>query len=41
MEQAILTGDTAAMRVSDTADVMEIMTHLRKEWGMKYPGEVW
>ena len=41
MEQAILTGDTAAMHLSDTADVMEIMTHLRKEWGMKYPGEVW
>ena len=22
-------------------DVMDIMTRLRKEWGMKYPGEEW
>ena len=41
MERAILTGDTKEMRQSDTADVMEIMTHFRKEWGMKYPGEIW
>lgn len=41
MERAILTGDKSEMRQSDTVDVMEIMTHLRKEWGMKYPGEIW
>lgn len=41
MEDAILNGNTAAMRLSDTRDVMEIMTRLRKEWGMKYPGEEW
>lgn len=41
MEDAILNGNVAAMRLSDTRDVMEIMTRLRKEWGMKYPGEEW
>ena len=41
MEDAILNGNTAVMRLSDTRDVMEIMTRLRKEWGMKYPAEEW
>lgn len=41
MEEAILHGDTQAMRLPYTRDVMAIMTRLRKEWGMKYPGEEW
>lgn len=41
MEDAILNGNDFVMRLSDTIDVMDIMTRLRKEWGMKYPGEVW
>lgn len=41
MEKAILTGDTLGMCVQNTIDVMDIMTQLRKQWGMKYPGEVW
>lgn len=41
MEDAILNGNDFVMRLSDTIDVMNIMTRLRKEWGMKYPGEVW
>lgn len=41
MEAAILKGETDTMRLSDSCDVMEIMTKLRKDWNMKYPGEVW
>ena len=41
MENAILNGNPAVMRLSDTRDVMEIMTNIRKEWGMKYPKEEW
>ena len=41
MENAILNGDSLQMRLKDTRDVMEIMTYLRKEWNMKYPGEIW
>ena len=41
MEEAILNGNTGIMRLQNTKDVMEIMTGLRKEWGMKYPDEVW
>lgn len=41
MEDAILHGNTDVMRLSDTTDVMAVMTRLRKEWNMKYPGEVW
>lgn len=41
MEYAVQTGDMTQMRFSDTRDVMEIMTNLRKEWNMKYPGEEW
>ena len=39
MEDAILNGNTGVMRLKDTRDVMELMTGLRKEWNMKYPGE--
>ena len=41
MEAAILEGKTDVMRLSDSCDVMDMMTALRKEWGMKYPGEEW
>lgn len=41
MEAAILEGQTGAMQLEYTKDVMDIMTSLRKEWGMKYPGEEW
>lgn len=39
MEQAILSGDSSQMRMPDTKDVMEMMTDLRKEWGLAYPEE--
>lgn len=41
MEQAVKSGDASAMRLAYSRDVMEIMTKLRKDWGMKYPGEAW
>ena len=41
MEYAIETGDIRKLRISDTKDVMDIMTGLREEWNMKYPGEIW
>lgn len=41
MEHAVQTGNASAMRLGYSRDVMDIMTHLRKEWGMKYPGEDW
>lgn len=39
METAILDGEVDAMRLSDSRDVMRIMTQLRREWGMTYPEE--
>ena len=41
MEEAVRTGDRSLLRLQYTCDVMEIMTRLRKDWGLKYPGEVW
>lgn len=41
MEEAVRTGDGSLLHLKDTCDVMEIMTRLRKDWGMRYPGEVW
>ena len=41
MEQAVKSGDASAMQLVYSRDVMEIMTKLRKDWGMKYPGETW
>lgn len=41
MERAVLNKDTLQMRLKDTRDVMDIMTDLRKEWNVKYPGEIW
>ncbi len=39
MEEAVKTGDKSVMKLSLSKDVMDIMTGLRKEWEMKYPGE--
>ena len=41
MERAVLAGDAGPMRLAETADVMALMTALRREWGLQYPGEVW
>ena len=41
MEQAVVTEDVSGLKLSYSADVMEIMTRLRKAWNMKYPGEQW
>lgn len=41
MEEAVRTGDRSLLHLQDTCDVMEIMTRLRKDWGMRYPGEIW
>lgn len=38
MEQAV-SGDEAVMKLSYTKDVMDLMTRIRKDWGMKYPEE--
>lgn len=41
MEQAVRSGDASNMQPQYSKDVMDIMTKLRKDWGMKYPGEQW
>lgn len=41
MERAILYNEPELMKLGYSSDVMDIMTQVRKEWGMKYPGEVW
>ena len=41
MEQAVRSGDASNMQLQSSKDVMDIMTKLRKDWGMKYPGEQW
>lgn len=40
MEEAVRRGDNSIMKLSFSQDVMNIMTNLRKDWGMQYPGEV-
>lgn len=40
MEEAVRKGDNSIMKLSFSQDVMNIMTNLRKDWGMQYPGEV-
>ena len=39
MEEAVRRGDNSIMKLSFSQDVMNIMTNLRKDWGMQYPGE--
>ncbi len=41
MEEAVLTGDVSVLKLGYSKDVMEIMTKLRKDWGMRYPNEIW
>lgn len=41
MEQAIKSGDTSAMKLGCSKDVMDIMTRLRKAWNLRYPEENW
>ena len=41
MEAAVLEGQIVTMKLEESCDVMDIMTGLRKEWDMKYPGEEW
>lgn len=41
MEQAVRSGDASNMQLQYSKDVMDIMTKLRKDWGMRYPGEQW
>ena len=40
METAILTGNTAIMKLRESSDVMDIMTKLRSDWGLLYPEEI-
>ena len=40
MTEAVATGDASAMRLQQSCDVMDIMTKLRYEWGLKYPEEL-
>lgn len=40
MERAIESGDETEMYLNYTKDVMDIMTGLRREWGLKYPEEM-
>ena len=41
MEQAVRNGNEDGMHLEYTKDVMDIMTKLRRDWGMKYPEENW
>lgn len=41
MEKAVRTGDASVLKLQYSCDVMDIMTRLRKEWGLKYPKEIW
>lgn len=41
MEAAVKTADASEMKLEYSRDVMDIMTRLRKDWNMKYPGEEW
>ena len=39
MEHAVKSGDLSGLKLENTIDVMQIMTDLRKEWGLVYPEE--
>lgn len=41
MEEAIRTKNPEILHLKESCDVMDIMTKLRKDWGMKYPDEIW
>lgn len=39
MEQAVLSGDSSIMKLDLSRNVMDIMTRLRRRWGLSYPEE--
>ena len=39
MEKAVLNHSVDSMHLAETIDVMEIMTKLRRDWGLQYPDE--
>ncbi len=39
MEKAVLNHIVDSMHLAETIDVMEIMTKLRRDWGLQYPDE--
>ena len=39
MEEAVRNQDDSHLNLEYTKDVMDIMSQLRKEWKMQYPGE--
>lgn len=41
MENAVLKKDGSGLLLEYSKDVMDIMTKVRKDWGMKYPNEQW
>lgn len=41
MEHAVKTRDVSEMKLNFTKDVMDIMTAIRKNWKLQYPGEIW
>lgn len=41
MEQAVSRQNADDMKLAFSKDVMDIMTKIRKDWNMKYPGEDW
>lgn len=41
MEEAVRTNNPSLLYIQESCDVMEIMTRLRKDWGLRYPGEKW
>ena len=41
MEEAVKKHDVSLLRLQESRDVMQIMTKLRQDWQMKYPGEEW
>lgn len=40
METAVSTGDKSILKLDLSRDVMDIMTKLRNDWGLKYPEEL-
>ncbi len=40
IENAAVSGDKTALKTEFTRDVMDIMTRLRKDWGLLYPEEL-
>lgn len=41
MEQAVSRQNADDMKLAFSKDVMDIMTEIRKDWNMEYPGEDW